>query len=242
MKIINQLVVQSDMPNDNNVVWVYGNTAKYYNNGTWTTLGESNEDRKELEEKVDSLDKEMREVKKDLSILGSKQDVVELEIGDSNEIKANNLKKLQSIQTNDHTFFTDINYGYGTASWLPATGGTALIITSEGHAVKYTISKDGEVIKGEEFTLKDFTSELNNKVDKVEGKQLSSNDYTTAEKNKLANLQNFTLEAATKTKIGGVKAITNIADLNADTATIGQVAGVVNNLLAQFRTSGLIQA
>lgn len=242
MKIINQLVVQSDMPNDNNVVWVYGNTAKYYNNGTWTTLGESNEDRKELEEKVDSLDKEMGEVKKDLSILGSKQDVVELEIGDSNEIKANNLKRLQSIQTNDHTFFTDINYGYGTASWLPATGGNALIITSEGHAVKYTISKDGEVTKGEEFTLKDFTSELNNKVDKVEGKQLSTNDYTTAEKNKLANLQNFTLEAATKTKIGGVKAITNIADLNADTATIGQVAGVVNNLLAQFRTSGLIQA
>ena len=242
MKIINQLVVQSDMPNDNNVVWVYGNTAKYYNNGTWTTLGESNEDRKELEEKVDSLDKEMGEVKKDLSILGSKQDVVELEIGDSNEIKTNNLKKLQSIQTNDHTFFTDINYGYGTASWLPASGGNALIITSEGHAVKYTISKDGEVTKGEEFTLKDFTSELNNKVDKVEGKQLSTNDYTTAEKNKLANLQNFTLEAATKTKIGGVKAITNIADLNADTATIGQVAGVVNNLLAQFRTSGLIQA
>lgn len=242
MKIINQLVVQSDMPNDNNVVWVYGNTAKYYNNCTWTTLGESNEDRKELEEKVDSLDKEMGEVKKDLSILGSKQDVVELEIGDSNEIKANNLKRLQSIQTNDHTFFTDINYGYGTASWLPATGGNALIITSEGHAVKYTISKDGEVTKGEEFTLKDFTSELNNKVDKVEGKQLSTNDYTTAEKNKLANLQNFTLEAATKTKIGGVKAITNIADLDADTATIGQVARVVNNLLAQFKTSGLIQA
>lgn len=242
MKIINQLVVQSDMPNDNNVVWVYGNTAKYYNNGTWTTLGESNEDRKELEEKVDSLDKEMGEVKKDLSIFGSEQGVIELEIGDSNEIKANNLKKLQSIQTNDHTFFTDINYGYGTAYWLSATGGNALIITSEGHAVKYTISKDWEVTKGEEFTLKDFTSELNNKVDKVEGKQLSSNDYTTAEKNKLANLQNFTLEAATKTKIGGVKAITNITDLNADTATIGQVAGVVNNLLAQFRTSGLIQA
>lgn len=242
MKIINQLVVQSDMPNDNNVVWVYGNTAKYYNNGTWTTLGESNEDRKELEEKVDSLDKEMGEVKKDLSILGSKQDVIELEIGDSNEIKANNLKKLQSIQTNDHTFFTDINYGYGTASWLPATGGTALIITSEGHAVKYTISKNGEVIKGEEFTLKDFTSELNNKVDKVEGKQLSSNDYTTAEKNKLANLQNYTLPTATKNILGGVKAITNIADLDADTATIGQVARVVNNLLAQFRTSGLIQA
>ena len=242
MKIINQLVVQSDMPNDNNVIWVCGNTAKYYNNGTWTTLGESNEDRKELEEKVDSLDKEIGEVKKDLSIFGSEQGVVELEIGDSDEIKANNLKKLQSIQTNDHTFFTDINYGYGTASWLPTTGGNALIITSEGHAVKYIISKDGEVTKGEEFTLKDFTSELTNKVDKVEGKQLSTNDYTTAEKNKLSNLQNFTLEAATKTKIGGVKAITNIVDLDVDTATTGQIAGVVNNLLGQLRTSGLIQS
>lgn len=242
MKIINQLVVQSDMPNDNNVIWVCGNTAKYYNNGTWTTLGESNEDRKELEEKVDSLDKEMGEVKKDLSIFGSEQSVVELEIGDSNKIKANNLKKLQSIQTNDHTFFTDINYGYGTASWLPATGGTALIITSEGHAVKYTISKDGEVTKGEEFTLKDFTSELNNKVDKVKGKQLSSNDYTTAEKNKLANLQNYTLPTATKNILGGVKAITNIADLDADTATTGQIAEVINNLLGQLRTSGIIQS
>ena len=177
------------MPNDNNVIWVCGNTAKYYNNDTWTTLGESNEDRKELEEKVDSLDKEMGEVKKDLSIFGSEQGVVELEIGDSDEIKANNLKKLQSIQTNDHTFFTDINYGYGTASWLPATGGTELIITSEGHAVKYTISKDGEVTKGKEFTLKDFTSELNNKVDKVEGKQLSTNDYSAEEKSTVAQLK-----------------------------------------------------
>lgn len=32
---------------------------------------------------------------------------------------------------------------------------------------------------------------LNNKVDKVEGKQLSSNDYTTVEKNKLAGLSNY---------------------------------------------------
>lgn len=242
MKIINKLVVQSNIPNDNNVIWVCGNTAKYYNNGTWITLGESNEDIKELEEKVDSLDKEIGEVKKDLSIFDSKQDVVELEIGDSDKIKANNLKKLQSIQTNDHTFFTDINYGYGTASWLPTIEGTAFIITSEGHAVKYTISKDGEIIKGEEFTLKDFTSELNNKVDKVEDKQLSSNDYTTVEKNKLANLQNFTLEAATKTKIGGVKAITNIEDLNADTATTSQIAKVINNLLGQLRTSSIIQS
>ena len=242
MRIINQIVIQPNTPNDNRVLWLNGSNASYYNNGTWVTIGESSEDRRELEEKVDSLDKEMGQVKKDLMVFGSEQGVIELEIGDSTDIKTTNLNKLKSVQSNDHTFFTDINYGYGTASWLPATGGNALIITSEGHAVKYNIGIDGEVIKGEEFTLKDFTSELDNKVDKVEGKQLSTNDYTTAEKNKLSNLQNFTLEAATKTKIGGVKAITNIADLDADTATTGQVAGVVNNLLTQLRTSGLIQS
>lgn len=242
MRIINQMVIQPNTPNDNRVLWLNGSNASYYNNGTWVTIGESSEDRRELEEKVDSLDKEMGQVKKDLMVFGSEQGVIELEIGDSTDIKTANLNKLKSVQSNDHTFFTDINYGYGTASWLPATGGNALIITSEGHAVKYTIGTDGKVTKGEEFTLKDFTSELDNKVDKIEGKQLSTNDYTTAEKNKLSNLQNFTLEAATKTKIGGVKAITNIADLDADTATVGQVAGVVNNLLSQLRTSGLIQS
>lgn len=38
------------------------------------------------------------------------------------------------------------------------------------------------------LTLK---SKLNAKVDKVDGKQLSTNDYTTAEKNKLAGLSNY---------------------------------------------------
>jgi hypothetical protein len=75
-------------------------------------------------------------------------------IGNSESIKEANLSKLKTVQSNDYTFFTDINYGYGTASWLPTTG---------GHAVKYTISIDGE----EEFTLRDFTKELSNKVDKV---------------------------------------------------------------------------
>ena len=198
-----------------------------------------------IETKVDAINKELGTAKTDISNLGVKvndfinaNEIIELGVGIDEETKAANIAKLGDTQ---RTFFTNINHAYGTASWLPANGGNAFIITDEGHTVKYTISKDGEVTKGKEFTLKDFTSELNNKVDKVEGKQLSSNDYTTAEKNKLANLQNYTLPTATKNILGGVKAITNIADLDADTATIGQVAGVVNNLLAQFRTSGLIQ-
>lgn len=40
--------------------------------------------------------------------------------------------------------------------------------------------------------LDDTTVDLSGKVDKVEGKGLSTNDYTTAEKNKLAGLSNYT--------------------------------------------------
>ena len=47
---------------------------------------------KELEEKVDSIDKEVGDIKKDLSVFGSEQGVVELEIGDSGDVKVRNLK------------------------------------------------------------------------------------------------------------------------------------------------------
>ncbi len=43
------------------------------------------------------------------------------------------------------------------------------------------------------------------KVDKVEGKGLSANDFTTEEKTKLAGLENYTLPTATAETLGGVK-------------------------------------
>lgn len=43
------------------------------------------------------------------------------------------------------------------------------------------------------------------KVDKVEGKGLSANDFTAEEKAKLAALENYTLPAATAETLGGVK-------------------------------------
>lgn len=189
-------------------LWLNNGELKVYGTKGWTSLNDTSEDRQELEEKVDSLDKEVGQIKKELSVFGSEQGVVELEIGNSAEIKAANLNKLRTIQSNDHTFFTDINYGYGTASWLPSTGGNALIITDEGHAVKYSISIDGEVSKIGEFTLKD---------------------------------NSYTLPAATKTTIGGVKAGINIVDItNPDNATAPQVAGVLNTLLGQLRTCGIL--
>ncbi len=52
---------------------------------------------------------------------------------------------------------------------------------------------------------------LNGKVDKVNGKGLSTNDYTTAEKNKLAGLSNYSLPTASSSTLGGVKVGSGLA-------------------------------
>ena len=56
----------------------------------------------------------------------------------------------------------------------------------------------------------------------------------------LFTLGEYTLPKATKTTLGGIRAIINIANL-AEDATIAQVAETVNTLLGQFRNCGLIQ-
>lgn len=167
----------------------------------------------ELETKVDNIDKELGTAKTDINSLGVKVNnfinankIVELAIGNDAVTKSANIAKLSGTQ---HTFFTSINYGYGTASWLPTDGGNAFIITNEGHAVTYKISTDGAVTKLSEFTLSKPTE--------------------------------YTLPAATKTTLGGVKAITNIVNVDTETATVSSLAGVINTLLNQLRAAGIIQ-
>ena len=58
---------------------------------------------------------------------------------------------------------------------------------------------------GLQSKIDDHATLIGNKVDKVEGKGLSTNDYTTEEKNKLAGLSNYTLKAATAEALGGIK-------------------------------------
>lgn len=98
----------------------------------------------EMEEKLDTLDKEMGNVKNQLDKIDITTVIQELEIGNSDEVKARNLKKLKKVE---HTFLADIDYGYGTADWLPASGGQAIITTAAGGQVYYSISKDGAVTK-----------------------------------------------------------------------------------------------
>lgn len=140
-------IVESTTPPSTDSLWLNKGIAKVFINGKWVTIaGGDSPDQKELEDKVDKLDKEVGSIQNNISILNSKA-VIELEIGNSESVKANNLAKLQAIQSVDHLFFADIDYGYGAAKWLPTTGGEAFIVTSSGRAVIYTIGKDGSVTK-----------------------------------------------------------------------------------------------
>lgn len=54
------------------------------------------------------------------------------------------------------------------------------------------------------------SDDLEKKVDKIDGKGLSTNDYTNDEKNKLAELENYTLPIASNTELGGIKVGENL--------------------------------
>lgn len=87
------------------------------------------------------------------------------------------------------------------------------------------IANEVERATGVEETLNDNITQLQTqKVDKVEGKGLSTNDYTTPEKNKLAAIEaeanKYVLPAATASALGGVKIGSNITLANGGTISI----------------------
>lgn len=114
------------------------------------------EGRQEIQEKLDSLDKEVGNV---LSSLGSTLRAVALEIGNDAGVKSRNLAKLKTVTSHD-SFFADINYGFGTASWNDDVGGVAFIITAGGTAKPYSISADGSVAGGIDVNLKDLNTDV----------------------------------------------------------------------------------
>lgn len=87
------------------------------------------------------------------------------------------------------------------------------------------IVNEVERATGVEETLNSNITQLQTqKVDKVEGKGLSTNDYTTPEKNKLAAIEaeanKYVLPAATASALGGVKIGSNITLANGGTISI----------------------
>ena len=143
-------IVEGAISPSTDSIWLDEGVAKAFINGEWVAIAGGGKD---LEEKVDSI-------QKDVTVLNSKA-IVELEIGDSESVKANNLSKLQAIQSADNLFFADIAQGYGAAKWSPDTGGEAFMITSDGKGIIYTIGIDGSVTrKSTDINLTNPNTEL----------------------------------------------------------------------------------
>lgn len=85
-----------------------------------------------------------------------------------------------------------------------------------GGSIKYFNGKSWVKVSDESVDLSSIKNQLSNKVDKVSGKGLSTNDYTAAEKQKLAGIAT----QANKTTVENV--LTSISTTNALSAAQGK--------------------
>lgn len=210
--------------------------------------------------------------------------IVELEIGDSNEIKEHNLNNL--VQGH---FFTHLDYGYGVGTFQTKIGGFAHVTTAYGNEVFYSIKDDGSIIKDEDYikpnepyTIQLDSNDIGKPLEDVMASHIlncgeiivngvtgpitytrsvdstesmiyfisSKKDnsfqiltYNVSSKTITSAISKYAVPAATKSSIGGVKAMTNIADVvNGSTTqdTVDVLVGTVNSLLSQLRAVGLI--
>lgn len=123
--------------------------------------------------------------------------------GDAAILHKPSIPTATSDLTNDSGFITvnDVPEGAAASSTVPLMDGTASVGTETAFA------------RGDHVHPSDTT-----KVDKVAGKGLSTNDYTTAEKNKLSGIEasanNYTLPTASASILGGVKVGANLTITN----------------------------
>lgn len=119
--------------------------------------------------------------------------------GDAAILNKPTIPTTTSQLTNDSGFITtsDIPEGAAASTTVPLMDGTAATGTELAFA------------RGDHVHPSDTT-----KVDKEAGKGLSTNDYTTAEKNKLAAIEaganNYTLPTASASTLGGIKVGANL--------------------------------
>lgn len=139
--------IKAPSPQD---LWLNGGELKFFGPNGWTSLiGEGDEDRQELEEKVDSLDKEMGTANNNITKLqNSKLSCLQLQIGNSDEVKQHNLKALSAIAG---FFFTKIDYGYGVGTFQAGVGGFAHVVTAYDNATYYDIAANGSISKNSNY-------------------------------------------------------------------------------------------
>ena len=225
------------LPKDNNVVGdVYNITnafnlgGKHYDAGTnvvWTEDGwdalsgsfDTTAIEGSIQEVADNLAQEILDrTQADTTINNNVSSL-------TNRVKVNE-DKLTIINGNEATTGSIANAIKQAKSYTDTTV-TAEQTRAEKAEQKLTSDLASEVTraKGVEETLNSNITQLQTqKVDKVEGKGLSTNDYTTPEKNKLAAIEaeanKYVLPAATASALGGVKIGSNITLANGGTISI----------------------
>ena len=167
----------------------------------------------EIETKVDTIDKELNTAKSDISNLGVKV---------NDFINANEIIKL-GVGIDEETKAANI-------AKLGDTKHTFFTSINHAYGTASWLPTDG----GNAFIITDEGHAITYKIS-TDGGVTKVSEFT------LAKPKEYTLPAATKTTIGGVKAITNIVNVDTETATVASLAGVVNTLLNQLRAAGIIQ-
>lgn len=167
----------------------------------------------EIETKVDTIDKELGTTKADISNLGVKVN----DFINTNEIIELGVGVDEETKTANIAKLGDTQHTFFT-SINHAYGTASWLPTDGGNA--FIITDEGHAV-----TYKIST----------DGGVTKVSEFT------LAKPKEYTLPAATKTTLGGVKAITNIVNVDTETATVASLAGVVNTLLNQLRAAGIIQ-
>lgn len=167
----------------------------------------------EIETKVDTIDKELNTAKADISNLGVKV---------NDFINANEIIEL-GVGIDEETKAANI-------AKLGDTQHTFFTSINHAYGTASWLPTDG----GNAFIITDEGHAVTYKIS-TDGSVTKVSEFT------LAKPTEYTLPAATKTTLGGVKAITNIVNVDTETATVASLAGVVNTLLNQLRAAGIIQ-
>lgn len=167
----------------------------------------------EIETKVDTIDKELNTAKADISNLGVKV---------NDFINANEIIEL-GVGVDEETKAANI-------AKLGDTQHTFFTSINHAYGTASWLPTDG----GNAFIITDEGHAVTYKIS-TDGGVTKVSEFT------LAKPTEYTLPAATKTTLGGVKAITNIVNVDTETATVASLAGVVNTLLNQLRAAGIIQ-
>lgn len=244
------------LPKDNNVVGdVYNITnafnlgGKHYDAGTNVVWTEDGWDALSGSFDTTAIESSIQEVADDLA-----QEILDRTQADttinnnvsslSNRVKVNE-DKLTIINGNESTTGSIANAIKQAKSYTDTTV-TAEQTRAEAAEQKLTSDLASEVTRatGVEETLNSNITQLQTqKVDKVEGKGLSTNDYTTPEKNKLAAIEaeanKYVLPAATASALGGVKIGSNIT--LADGGTISITKNNVTSALGVDPTTSYVK-